>query len=166
MGRWLDLLDARTVFSLRNVTLPTRLMSCPGRAEWPQLTEGLARRAHPGPVLPRTRVGERGSSAGRALFVFDASCDPIALTVDLADLPVVIRHADPLRPGPLHPPAHAALGWLGRPPRHGARCLCADPTSGRPWTRRCRPTTNSRKGRTLWTRLCWSEPFSLVRRAA
>ena len=62
------------------------------------------------------------------VFVFDAGYDPIALTVDLADLPVAVLvrircdrvfYADPV-PVP---------GRLGRPPRHGARFLCANPTS-------------------------------------
>jgi hypothetical protein len=62
------------------------------------------------------------------LFVFDAGSDPIALTMDLSDLPVAVLvrirwdrvfHAAPM----------PVLGRLGRPPRHGARFCCADPTS-------------------------------------
>ena len=62
------------------------------------------------------------------MFVFDAGYDPIALTVDLADLPLAvlvrIRSDRVFYAAPTSVP-----GRLGRPPRHGARFLCADPTS-------------------------------------
>src|SRR3954471_20821887 len=62
------------------------------------------------------------------LFVFDAGYDPIALTVDLADLPVAILAR--IRCDRVFYAAPAAVpGRLGRPPRHGARFLCADPAS-------------------------------------
>jgi hypothetical protein len=62
------------------------------------------------------------------MFVFDAGYDPIALTVDLADRPVVILAR--IRCDRVFYAAPApAPGRLGRPPRHGARFLCADPTS-------------------------------------
>jgi hypothetical protein len=62
------------------------------------------------------------------MFVFDAGYDPIALTVDLADRPVAILAR--IRCDRVFYAAPApAPGRLGRPPRHGARFLCADPTS-------------------------------------
>jgi hypothetical protein len=63
------------------------------------------------------------------MFVFDAGYDPIALTVDLAALPVAVLvrirgdrvfHTDP---------AARAAGQMGRPRRHGARFCCVDPAS-------------------------------------
>ena len=63
------------------------------------------------------------------LFVFDAGYDPIALTVDLADLPVAILvriRSDRVFYTAAAPPRP---GQLGRPRRHGTRFLCADPTS-------------------------------------
>jgi hypothetical protein len=64
------------------------------------------------------------------MFVFDAGYDPIALTVDLADLPVAILARIRCDRVFYTAPAPApAPGRLGRPPRHGARFLCADPTS-------------------------------------
>src|SRR3954468_21891882 len=66
------------------------------------------------------------------MFVFDAGYDPIALTVDLADLPVAVLvrirsdrvfYAAPTARGP---------GQMGRPRRHGARFCCADPASWPP----------------------------------
>jgi hypothetical protein len=62
------------------------------------------------------------------LFVFDAGYDPIALTVDLADLAVAILvrirsdrvfYTDPA----------PEAGRLGRPRRHGDRFCCADPAT-------------------------------------
>src|SRR3954454_13176289 len=62
------------------------------------------------------------------LFVFDAGYDPIALTVDLADLPLAILAR--IRCDRVFYTAPApAPGRTGRPPRHGARFRCADPTS-------------------------------------
>jgi hypothetical protein len=62
------------------------------------------------------------------MFVFDAGYDPIALTVDLADLPVAILAR--IRCDRVFYTAPApAPGRMGRPPRHGARFLCADPSS-------------------------------------
>ena len=63
------------------------------------------------------------------LFVFDAGYDPIALTVDLSDVPlaVLVRiRADRVF---YTAPAARAPGQLGRPRRHGARFCCADPGS-------------------------------------
>jgi DDE superfamily endonuclease len=77
----------------------------------------------------RNLVGRLDTGAAVPLFVFDAGYDPIALTVDLADLrlAVLVRiRCD--RVFYAAPPA-AAPGRLGRPPRHGARFLCADPAS-------------------------------------
>jgi hypothetical protein len=62
------------------------------------------------------------------MFVFDAGYDPIALTVDLADLPVAILAR--IRCDRVFSAAPTPVrGRLGRPPRHGARFLCADPAS-------------------------------------
>ena len=63
------------------------------------------------------------------LFVFDAGYDPIALTVDLSDVPlaVLVRiRADRVF---YTAPAARAPGQLGRPRRHGARFCCADPAT-------------------------------------
>jgi hypothetical protein len=77
----------------------------------------------------RNVVGRLDTGAALPLFVFDAGYDPIALTVDLADLPVaVLVRIRSDRVFYAAPPA-AAPGRLGRPPRHGARFLCADPAS-------------------------------------
>jgi hypothetical protein len=77
-------------------------------------------------LIARLRAGERAP-----LFVFDAGYDPIALTVDLADLAVAIlvriRSDRVFYAAPTPVP-----GRLGRPPRHGARFLCADPASWPP----------------------------------
>src|SRR4051794_6862692 len=62
------------------------------------------------------------------MFVFDAGYDPIALTVDLADLPVAILAR--IRCDRVFYAAPTSVrGRLGRPPRHGARFLCVDPAS-------------------------------------
>jgi hypothetical protein len=66
---------------------------------------------------------------GVPMFVFDAGYDPIALTVDLADLPteILVRvRSDRVF---YAAPAPAGPGRVGRPARHGARFGCADPTS-------------------------------------
>lgn len=65
------------------------------------------------------------------LFVFDAGYDPIGLTFGLKDtaVQVLVRIRDdrvfyadaPARP--IHPPSR------GRPPRHGRRMKCSDPTT-------------------------------------
>jgi hypothetical protein len=63
------------------------------------------------------------------VFVFDTGYDPIALTADLADLPVAVLvriRCD--RVFYTHPAARAP-GQLGRPRRHGARFCCADPAT-------------------------------------
>jgi hypothetical protein len=74
----------------------------------------------------RALTGRLGPIEAVPLFVFDAGYDPIALTVDLADLPVAVLvrirgdrvfYTDP---------AARAPGQLGRPRRHGARLLCAE----------------------------------------
>src|SRR3954471_10512712 len=62
------------------------------------------------------------------MFVFDAGYDPIALTVELADLPVAILAR--IRCDRVFSAAPAPVrGRLGRPPRHGARFLCVEPAS-------------------------------------
>src|SRR3954468_21410668 len=62
------------------------------------------------------------------MFVFDAGYDPIALTVDLADLPVAILAR--IRCDRVFSAAPTPVrGRLGRPPRHGARFLCVEPAS-------------------------------------
>jgi DDE superfamily endonuclease len=85
-----------------------------------------------GPVTAaqiRAVVGRLGGTGGAPIFVFDAGYDPIALTVDLADAAVAVLvrircdrvfYAAPAPPTP---------DRTGRPRRHGARFLCADPTS-------------------------------------
>ena len=76
----------------------------------------------------RALAGRLALGRAAPLFVFDAGYDPIALTVDLSDLPVAvlvrIRCDRVFYASPVPVP-----GRLGRPPRHGARFLCADPTS-------------------------------------
>ena len=66
------------------------------------------------------------------LFVFDAGYDPIALTVDLADAAVAVLVRIRSDRVFYTEPAARAAGQLGRPRRHGARLLCADPTSWPP----------------------------------
>ena len=66
------------------------------------------------------------------LFVFDAGYDPIALTVDLADVccQIAVRIRDD-RVFHRDPPAHQP-GTTGRPRRHGAVFRLADPDSWGP----------------------------------
>src|SRR3954452_23114223 len=85
------------------------------------------------------------------MFVFHAGYDPIALTVELADLPVAILAR--IRCDRVFSAAPTPVrGRLGRPPRHGAHFLCVDPASawtrpaGRLQIRRCRPATSSTAG--------------------
>jgi hypothetical protein len=70
-----------------------------------------------------------GAGAAAPLFVFDAGYDPIALTVDLADLPVAILVR--IRGDRVFytVPAARGAGQRGRPRRHGARFCCVDPAS-------------------------------------
>lgn len=76
----------------------------------------------------RALVGRLDTGGVVPLFVFDAGYDPIALTVDVADLPVAILAR--IRADRVFYAAPAPVpGRLGRPPRHGARFLCADPRS-------------------------------------
>jgi hypothetical protein len=63
------------------------------------------------------------------VFVFDAGYDPIALTVDLADLPVAVLVRIRCDRMFYAAPAPPAPGRMGRPARHGARFCCVDPTS-------------------------------------
>src|SRR3954470_21352872 len=63
------------------------------------------------------------------LFVFDAGYAPIALTVDLADLPLAILARIRCDRVFYTAPAAPAPGQVGRPRRHGARFCCADPAS-------------------------------------
>ena len=62
------------------------------------------------------------------LFVFDAGYDPIALTVDLAEVraQLLVRIRDDRV---FHHPPAPPTGTRGRPPRHGPTFRCADPTS-------------------------------------
>ncbi len=94
-----------------------------------------AHRVPAGEDLGRVTAAQIRALAGRLargpavpLFVFDAGYDPIALTVDLSDLMVAvlvrIRGDRVFYAAPVPVP-----GRPGRPPRHGARFLCADPTS-------------------------------------
>jgi hypothetical protein len=71
----------------------------------------------------RALTSRLGATGSVPLFVFDAGYDPIALTVDLADLPVAVLvriRADRVF---YTDPAARATGQLGRPRRHGARVL-------------------------------------------
>ena len=77
----------------------------------------------------RTLTGRLGPLEPIPLFVFDAGYDPIALTADLADVPVAVLvriRADRVFCTDL---AARAPGQLGGPRRHGARFCCADPAS-------------------------------------
>jgi hypothetical protein len=75
-------------------------------------------------------VVDRLEATGPApMFVFDAGYDPIALTVDLADAAAAILVRIRSDRVFYASPASRAPGQLGRPRRHGARFLCADPTS-------------------------------------
>ena len=91
--------------------------------------EGTPRRCG---LLGSRATGRLDIGEAAPLFVCDAGYDPIALTVDLADLPVAVLvrirgdrvfYAAPAARGP---------GQLGRPRRHGARFCCADPASWPP----------------------------------
>ena len=76
----------------------------------------------------RAVTGRMDPGGAVPMFVFDAGYDPIALTVDLADLAVTILvriRSDRV----FYAAAPPAPGRLGRPRRHGARFVCADPTS-------------------------------------
>jgi hypothetical protein len=63
------------------------------------------------------------------LFVFDAGYDPIALTIDLADMrtQIAVRIRDD-RVFSAEPPPREP-GTTGRPPRHGLAFRLADPTN-------------------------------------
>jgi DDE superfamily endonuclease len=93
-----------------------------------------ARRVPPGEDIGQATAAQIRAVTGRLdireaapMFVFDAGYDPIALTVDLADLPVAILVR--IRADRVFYTASAARGpgRLGRPRRHGARFGCADP---------------------------------------
>jgi DDE superfamily endonuclease len=95
-----------------------------------------ARRVPPGEDLGQATAAQIRAVTGRLdigeaapLFVFDAGYDPIALTVNLADLPVAILVR--IRGDRVFYTAPAARGpgQLGRPRRHGTRFSCADPAS-------------------------------------
>src|SRR3712207_5456441 len=89
------------------------------------------------------------------LFVFNAGYDPIALTVDLAGLPVAVLvriRADRVF---YTDPAARAPGQMGRPRRHGARFCCADPASW-PTPQQTLQVDDDQYGRvvvTAWARL-------------
>ncbi len=77
----------------------------------------------------RTLTGRLGSLQRVPLFVFDAGYDPIALTADLADVPVAVLvriRADRVF---YTDPDPRAPGQIGRPRRHGARLCCVDPAT-------------------------------------
>jgi hypothetical protein len=106
----------------------------PARDSWTAPID--VRRLRPGEDLGQATAAQvralterLGATGTVPLFVFDAGYDPIALTVDLADVAVAVLvrirsdrvfYADP----GARPP-----GQLGRPRRHGARFLCTDPAS-------------------------------------
>ncbi len=77
----------------------------------------------------RALTGRLGPTEAVPMFVFDAGYDPIALTVDLADLPVAILVRIRANRVFHAAPAARAPGQMGRPRRHGARFCCADPAS-------------------------------------
>jgi hypothetical protein len=106
----------------------------PARDSW--TTPIDVRRLRPGEDLGQATAAQLralterlGATGTVPLFVFDAGYDPIALTVDLADVAVAVLvriRSDRVfyaNPG-ARPP-----GQLGRPRRHGARFLCTDPAS-------------------------------------
>ena len=74
-------------------------------------------------------VGRLGADGVVPLFVFDAGYDPIALSVDLADVraEVLVR----IRSDRIFwtDPAARPAGTRGRPRRHGERFACADASS-------------------------------------
>ena len=94
------------------------------------------RRMHPSEDPGRTTAGQVAALVGRLgadgsvpLFVFDAGYDPIALSVDLADVraAVLVRiRSDRIF---LADPEARPAGRRGRPRRHGQRFACADPAS-------------------------------------
>jgi hypothetical protein len=95
-----------------------------------------ARRVPPGEDIGQATAAQIRAVTGRLdirqaapLFVFDAGYDPIALTIDLADLPVAILVR--IRGDRVFytAPAARAPGQMGRPRRHGARFCCVDPAS-------------------------------------
>ena len=95
-----------------------------------------ARRVPPGEDIGQATAAQIRAVTGRLdirqaapLFVFDAGYDPIALTIDLADLPVAILVR--IRGDRVFytAPAARAPGQMGRPRRHGARFCCADPAT-------------------------------------
>ncbi len=82
------------------------------------------------------------------ILVFDAGYDPIAISHELADCPVeiLVRIRDDrvfFRRPPAKPDRPAHTG--GRPPRHGTRHKCSDPTT---WAEpdQTRTTTDTRYG--------------------
>src|SRR3954468_16929085 len=77
----------------------------------------------------RALTGRLGATGSAPLFVFDAGYDPIALTVDLADVPVAVLVRIRSDRVFYTDPAARAAGQLGRPRRHGARFCCGDPAS-------------------------------------
>lgn len=95
-----------------------------------------AQRVPPGADIGQATAAQVRAVSGRLdardtapMFVLDAGYDPIALTVDLADLPVAILVR--IRGDRVFYTAAAARGpgQMGRPRRHGARFCCVAPTS-------------------------------------
>ena len=77
----------------------------------------------------RAQTKRLGATGKVPMFVCDAGYDPIALTVDLADVAVAVLvriRADRVF---YTDPEPRAPGRMGRPRRHGARFRCADPAS-------------------------------------
>jgi DDE superfamily endonuclease len=90
---------------------------------------------------------ERLGATGKVpLFVFDAGYDPIALTVDLADVAVAVLVRIRSDRVFYTDPAARAAGQMGRPRRHGARFCCVDPASRPTPEHTSRPPTTSTAG--------------------
>lgn len=105
-------------------TAPCDVLRIPPTANTTNATIGQVRRLVE--LLP--------ADADVPMFVFDAGYDPIAIGHDLADVrcEVLCRIRDDRvfhHPTPPRPNRPASTG--GRPPRHGTRFKCADPTT---WT--------------------------------
>ncbi len=109
---------AQLGFERDSWTAPVDASRVPAGADLGRVTaaqvRALAGRLDPGEVVP--------------LFVFDAGYDPIALSVDLGDLPVELLVR--IRCDRVFYAAPDLISRrVGRPPRHGARFACADPSS-------------------------------------
>jgi hypothetical protein len=113
------------------------------------------RRIHPSEDAGRVTAGQVAALVGRLgaegsvpLFVLDAGYDPIALSVDLAEVraEVLVRiRSDRIF---LTDPEARPAGTRGRPRRHGQRFACADPASW-PAPDAALTTTDARYGRVV-----------------